>query len=65
MKLGIELRKLHVMMDQLYETHPCTKRGSDVYQMIDEQYSKVFRELKARNVFKEGDFDGRDTNDIY
>ena len=36
-----------------------------LHHMIDEQYSKVFRELKARNVFKEGDFDGRDTDDIY
>ena len=51
-QLHSELVKLHHMIDTLYERAPLSKGTSNLYMMIDEQYYKIFRELKAKGVFE-------------
>ena len=52
-QLHSEMVKLHHMIDQLYDCHVPSKRASDIYLIIDEQYYKIMRELKAKGVFED------------
>ena len=52
-QLHEEIVKLHHMIDQLYDCHIPSKRASDIYLIIDEQYGKVLRELIAKGVFND------------
>jgi len=51
--LHSEMMKLHEMVGQLYDCFNPTKRASNIYLIIDEQYYKIMRELKAKGVFED------------
>lgn len=52
-QLHREIVKLHHMIDDLYERAPLSKANSNLYQIIDEQYSKILTELIAKGVFQD------------
>ena len=52
-QLHSEIVKLHHMIDDLYERAPLSKANSNLYQIIDEQYSKILTELIAKGVFQD------------
>lgn len=52
-QLHSEIVKLHHMIDDLYERAPLSKANSNLYQIIDEQYSKILTELIAKGVFND------------